>query len=342
MGAAEGFKFMFVGDAGIEPPSDCMLAELGQKEIGKKLDAFDKTPISKKLEKFLSSDPACIKLFQIIAKKHGFVFTEDAVNYFNEQYNEQASPAPFVIARKCNGCNALVDYVSLAELDFDKSKIRDATCGKCRRSCRVSQTKYKKFQNADILSLFMYGQRLNVFRPFQYPRCYFCKTEENIDRTKKEHTQLLCKKCSKPLEISLCFETNQNISKPLGIADAQGYWFDWYFGRLLKNKFGDATVVRNPQFRFDKNDFELDILLKKDDKTIGFSLSTEKDGSFDQEKFFLFKRVCDKLFLVTSDNTVKKTIIECAKGCFGKTKVSVITLSDFCNITRRFEQVPKQ
>lgn len=304
----------------------------GQTDIGKLLDQFDTLPIASQLEKFLSADPACIKLFQLLVKRHGYIFNEEVIEYFNKEYMSSSIPS-FIIQRKCKHCNLDVEYVSLADSDFNKTKSRStSSCTKCRSSIHIKETKHKKFQTADILSIFKYGMRCGIFRPFQYSSCLFCKNEEPIDAKEAEnHISTTCRNCGEPVEIKVSFELDKTILDKFDIVNSQGYWFEWYLGHIIKSKMKDRIVKRNQIYRIGKREIELDLLVEKNGMITCVSCSAEKDGEFDSVNFHLIKKVCNKLVLACPDNNIPTQIVESAKSTFNE-NVSTITLTNFCDI----------
>jgi len=306
---------------------------LHQAEIGKRLDKFDMLPIASQLEKFLSSDPGCIKLFQLLVKKHGYIFNEEVVEYFKEEYTGSSSPPSFIIQRICKRCNLLVEYISLADFDFDKTKSRiTRTCPKCRSSIHIEETAYKKFQTDDIRSIFLYGMRCGIFEPFQYSICPFCKKEERIDtKEAKNNISAICRNCSKPVEIKVLFELNKTILNNFDIIDSQGYWFEWYLGYIIKSRRKDTVVKRNQIYHIGKREIEFDLLVETNRDMICLSCSAEKRGKFDSENFHLIKKVCNKLVLACPDNMIPTKIVDSAESTFEK-NVSIITLVNFCDI----------
>lgn len=307
---------------------------LHQTNIGKRLDKFDMLPIANQLEKFLSSNPACIKLFQKIVKKRGYLFNiEEVVEYFKEEYTKSSSIQSFIIQRECKSCKSLVEYISLADFNFDKTKSRSTrSCPKCHSSISIIEKEYKKFQTADILSVFIYGMHCGIFKPFQYSSCPFCKNEEKFDADEaKNHISTTCGKCGKPVEIKVLFELDEIILDNLDIVDSQGYWFEWYLGYIIKSRMKDTVVKRNQMYRIGKREIELDLLVERNGKITCLSCSAEKEGKFDNENFHLIKEVCNELILACPDNTVPTKIVDCAESTFKK-NVSTITLTSFCDI----------
>lgn len=302
-----------------------------QAEIGKRLDEFDLLPIAIRLEKFLSSNPACIKIFQFLVKRHGYVFNIEVIDYFKKEYNNLSIPS-FVVQRRCKRCNLLLEYISLADFDFDKTRCSsNRPCPKCRSSIYIDETEYKDFQIADIRSIFLYGLRCGIFEPFQYSICPFCKYEERIDtKNVKNNISISCKKCGKPIEINVLFELDKTILDYFDIINSQGYWFDWYLGYMIK-KMKDGIVKRNQIYLIGKREIEIDLIVEKNGKIIGISCSAEKTGKFDSENFHLIKDVCNKLVLACPDNKVPTQIVDCAKSTF-KENVSTIVLDNFYDI----------
>ena len=305
------------------------ITPLRQSDIGKRLDRFDSNPIAIALGKFLSSHPSCIKLFHLLVKKRGYVFSEDVVEYFNEEY-KSAPIQSFIIQRKCKHCNLDVEYASLADLDFDATKSHSTrSCAKCRSAIHISESEYKKFQTADIWSLFLFGMRCGIFQPFQYSICPFCKNEETIGPNRgKNQIRTDCRKCGKPVEIKVSFELNKDILDNLDIVNSQGYWFEWYLGYILKNRKGSVIVKRNQIYRIGKREIEMDIIVDNKGKTSGISCSAEKEGKFDSENFHMMKKICKRLVLASPDNSIPTKIIDCAASSFKK-NVSAISIADF-------------
>lgn len=304
---------------------------LRQTKIGKRLDKFDTLPIAHQLEKFLSSNPACIKLFQKLVQKCGYVFNEEVVEYFKEEYNKSSTIPSFIIQRKCKHCNLLFESISLAEFDFDKTKSHNTRCPKCNSSIHILETGSKKFQTADILSIFSYGMRCGIFQPFQYSSCPFCKKEETIDvKEAKNQISTTCGNCGEPVEIKISFELDKEILNNFDILNSQGYWFEWYLGYIIKSRMKDRIVKRNQVYRIGKREIELDLLVEKNGLTTCVSCSTEKEGKFDSENFHLIKKVCNKLVLACPDNKVPMPIVESAESTFKE--ISTISLTSFCDI----------
>ena len=305
---------------------------LRQTDIGKRLDQFDTLPIANQLEKFLSSNPACIKLFHLLVKKGGYVFNEEVIEYFTKEYMSSSIPS-FIIQRKCKHCNLLIEPISLADSDFDKTKYHNTSlCAKCRSSIYISETESKKFQTADILSIFLYGMRCGIFKPFQYSSCPFCKDEERFDvEEAKNQIRTICRKCGKPVDIKVLFELDKEILDNLSIVDSQGYWFEWYLGYIIKSKMKDRIVKRNLTYRVGRREIELDLLVEKNEMITCISCSAEKEGKFDSENFHLLEKLCNKLVLACPDNKVPTKIVDSAESTF-KENVSTITLTNFCTI----------
>lgn len=305
---------------------------LRQSDIGKQLDKFDKLPIAIQLEKFLSSDPACIKLFQFLVKRHGYVFNEEVVEYFRKEYSNLSSIPSFVIQRRCKRCNLSFEYISMADIDFDKTKYTThSPCPNCRSSIYIEETEYKKFQISDIISIFLYGMRCGIFKPFQYSICPFCKYEERLNLNEsKNHIKTDCRKCEKPIEIKVLFEVDDIILDYLEIVESQGYWFDWYLGYMIKN-MKDRIVKRNQIYRVGEREIEIDIIVEKNESVIGISCSTERTGKFDSEDFHLIKDICNRLILACPDNKVPTKIVDCAKSIFNE-NIATIELKNFCHM----------
>jgi len=297
------------------PPTLPLVQFKEQKKIGKNLDQFDAEPISKKLGIFLSSHPACIKLFQYLVKTRGFAETEYVVAFLRDWY-KKAKFKSFVVERKCTSCG-LSSFQSLAEVNFNESRRkRDDPCPKCRTSRYIVEEEQKEFQRRDIWSIYLYGWRLGIFSPVHYAVCPFCKYEQDLGKIKKRVNKLFCIKCKKPADVVLCFRIHKKIMESMDIANAHGYWFEWYVTYLIKTSGKNIDVKRNQVFTVDGKEAEIDAVLEKNKQRILLNCSAETDGTFDVEKFHVCNRVGNKIILATPNDTIKSNVVESAENAF--------------------------
>lgn len=270
---------------------------------------FDKSKEADALFVFLRKHLACIALFNLLFKKK-ITLSEitDSINAC--EYNNRFD---FLYKSRCSKCSSAPRW-TLADNSFEREE-KKRVCTNCNTDRYVTNEVVWPLDEWAIEALFKYGMKVGVFAPKQYVQCQFCGHGFQVQENTKE-IGLSCSECKKPIKVDLEFRLNDAIAKNLSSESRQGYWLEWYLGRILLEK--GKQVQRNIKYAVDNQKIEIDLAYQQNGNLICVDCDTSRDSEFDIENFHLIPKADNfiKIVLVTTNKNIDPKIISAAKKHF--------------------------
>ncbi len=267
--------------------------KLKRSESGKIILKFDKSESSDKLFKFLSFHPSIRVAFNSMIKAE-FISVEKALPYL--QGLLQNAKTSFVFEANCSICNNILDRPHIYNLfDEDITKPKSITCSKCKKVNNLKIADYNPNMNIDLKDLLksLYRGEGNGFSIAPVKECFECGHQSIEEIPNSGRINLYCEECDSLAYLSAQVFPHQDLN--ILVKDKQGYWFEWFLWRLLKEEFSsDVGLLIEGKSKYDA-----DIIVIKNGKKILIECKDTDDDSF-IKKLHQIKKDFDYYLLIST------------------------------------------
>lgn len=255
---------------------------------------------------FLKLHPSYRVLFNTIIKS-GNPLVDPSVIHEKIRMLYQISKTSSVYISKCH-CGGYLDRRYIFLDNFALPIDKEISCPHCSVVHKLHANNYEPFYEItfnDLLKLFNKLTELKYFLNFVLLQCIYCDAPNLAEMVGSEKVDLRCNKCH---NVRLLNQNYLPLVDSNLIKEKQGYWFEWYVWRQLKDfnaLYSKLATEKSTGFEFD-----IDVCLMQNDELVIFECKDSKDVQDTLANLHLIDKIASKFFLVSTHDINKKQLAQ--------------------------------
>jgi hypothetical protein len=289
------------------------------------IQSFIKSWKADNLFGFLKLHPSNRAFFNSVVKSGNVLIDPSSIHEKLRQFYE-ISKTSSVYVSKCS-CGAYLDRRYLFLDNFELPSEKQVSCPNCSRVHILHKTDYEPVYDItfnDLIKLLNKNVDFYMFLKLMLLECIYCNSpDEGV--TNPEKVNLLCKNCH---QIRVFKQNYYSSSYSDLIVNKQGYWFEWYVWRQLKDM--DAIYSQQITEKSTNFEFDVDVCLMRNGELLIIECKDTKDVQDTLANLHLINKVASKFFLVSTQDINKKQLAQ-IKSTLGE-KFTYIPPKDADNI----------